>query len=58
MENIVSHFKEKTYKSIIPRNVKISEAPSHGKPIHLYDPDSVGAKAYDNLANEFIKKNP
>lgn len=57
MENIVAHFKEKTYKTIIPRNVKISEAPSHGKPINLYCPESLGAKAYENLANEFIKKN-
>ena len=56
MENVVAHFKDKTYKSIIPRNIKISEAPSHGKPINLYWPDSLGAKAYDNLANEFIEK--
>lgn len=57
MENIVTHFKEKTYRTIIPRNVKISEAPSHGKPINLYWPDSLGAKAYENLADEFINRN-
>ena len=57
MENIVAHFKEKTYKTIIPRNIKISEAPSHGKPINIYWPDSLGAKAYEHLANEFIEKN-
>ncbi len=57
MENVVSHFKEKTYSTIIPRNVKISEAPSHGKPINLYSPESLGAKAYHDLADEFIKKN-
>ena len=57
MENVVAHFKEKTYRTIIPRNIKISEAPSHGKPINLYSPESFGAKAYNNLADEFIAKN-
>ena len=57
MENVVSHFKEKTYKTIIPRNIKISEAPSHGDPINLYWPESIGAKSYENLADEFLEKN-
>lgn len=57
MENVVEHFQEKTYKSIIPRNVKISEAPSHGQAIDDYQPESVGAQAYLKLAAEFIDKN-
>ena len=57
MENVVSHFKEKTYKTIIPRNIKISEAPSHGTPISLYWPDSIGAKSYEDLADEFLERN-
>ena len=57
MENVVEHFKEKAYRTIIPRSIKISEAPSHGKPIHLYAPGGVGARAYERLADEFLKKN-
>ncbi|MBL8995579.1 MAG: ParA family protein [Spirochaetia bacterium] len=57
MENVVAHFKEKTYKTIIPRNVRLSEAPSHGQPISVYSPESVGATAYEKLADEFLEKN-
>jgi len=57
MENVVGHFKEKTYKTIIPRNIKLSEAPSFGKPITTYSPESPGAVAYKKLAEEFIIKN-
>ncbi|HMB01359.1 MAG TPA: AAA family ATPase [Spirochaetota bacterium] len=56
MENIVAHFKEKTYKTIIPRNIKLSEAPSYGKPIQDYQPQSLGAQAYNKLAEEFLDK--
>jgi len=49
-------FKDNVYKTIIPRNVKLSEAPSYGKPIGTYAPRSKGAKCYEKLANELIKK--
>ena len=52
-----SYFKEKVYDTIIPRLVRLSEAPSHGKPIHAYDPKSRGTEAYLNLANEVIERN-
>ena len=57
MESVVEHFKEKTYQSIIPRNIKLSEAPSHGVPIHHYWPNSLGSISYEKLADEFISKN-
>ena len=52
VEEVKSHFKDKTYRTIIPRNVRLSEAPSHGKPIILYDPKSKGAEVYQELAKE------
>ena len=48
------YFKNKVYKTIIPRNVRISEAPSHGKPVLIYDTTCVGSKAYIELAKEVI----
>lgn len=54
---IKRYFKNKVYKTAIPRNVRLSEAPSHGKPVMVYDPSSRGSKAYVGLAEEFIKKN-
>ncbi len=47
-------FKEKVFKTIIPRSIKLSEAPGFGKPIHLYDKHSIGAKTYLSLANEIL----
>ena len=47
-------FKDKVYKTIIPRNVRVSEAPSHGKPVLLYDTSCVGSQAYIGLAKEVI----
>ena len=49
-------FGDKVYKTIIPRNVRISEAPSHGKPVLLYDHKSSGAEAYIHLASEVLKR--
>ena len=49
-------FRDKVYNTIIPRSVRMSEAPSHGLPITLYDPRNVGARAYTSLAEEFIKR--
>lgn len=57
VEEIKSYFKEKVYDTIIPRLVRLSEAPSHGKPIHVYDPKSRGTEAYINLAKEVIERN-
>lgn len=53
-EDVRSHFKEKVYNTVIPRNVRISEAPSHGKPVLLYDTACVGSQAYIGLAKELI----
>ena len=54
VEEIKAYFKEKVYDTIIPRLIKISEAPSHGKPILAYDPKNRGTMAYLNLAKEVI----
>lgn len=55
VENVKGHLKENIYKTIIPRNVRLAEAPSHGLPINYYDPRSTGAEAYDLLADEVIE---
>ncbi len=54
---IRNYFKEKVYETIIPRNIKLSEAPSFGKPILLYDSQSIGARKYLELALEFLSCN-
>lgn len=51
------YFENKVFETVIPRNVRLSEAPSYGKPIVAYDPMSKGARSYDKLAKEFLKKN-
>ena len=56
-EDVRSYFKEKVYDTIIPRLVRLSEAPSHGKPIIAYDPRNKGTDAYLNLAKEVILRN-
>ncbi len=56
IEEVRKFFKERTFNTIIPRNIKLAEAPSFGKPIHFYDPFCVGAKAYLNLAEEILKE--
>lgn len=55
-EEVKAYFKDLVYDSIIPRNVRLSEAPSHGKPIISYDPKCKGAEVYRNLADEVIQK--
>lgn len=56
VDDVKEHFKDKVFETIIPRNVKLSEAPSFGKSIHVYAPDSAGAIAYEKATDEFIKK--
>lgn len=55
-EEVRNHFGEKVYRTVIPRNVRLGEAPSFGKPIILYDIRSRGSEAYVNLAKEFIAR--
>ncbi len=56
IREVRTHFKEHVFQTVIPRNVRLSEAPSYGKPVILYDIRSPGSQAYMNLAREFIKK--
>ena len=56
-EEVKRYFPGKVYASVIPRNVRLSEAPSHGKPISAYDRLSRGAEAYEGLGREFLGKN-
>ncbi|HSH68344.1 MAG TPA: ParA family protein, partial [Deferrisomatales bacterium] len=53
-EEVKRHFQGKVFQSVIPRNVRLSEAPSHGQPVLLYDPRSAGAQGYLNLARELL----
>ncbi|MPM58585.1 Sporulation initiation inhibitor protein Soj [bioreactor metagenome] len=57
-QEVKRHFPGKVYASVVPRNVRLSEAPSHGKPVSAYDPLSRGAEAYRLLARELAEKNP
>ena len=56
VENVKDNLNQTIYKTIIPRNIRLAEAPSHGLPIHLYDPKSAGAESYMLLAEEVINK--
>ena len=55
--SVKDNLNTKIYKTIIPRNVRLAEAPSHGLPINIYDPKSAGAESYRNLAKEIIENN-
>ena len=57
VEDIRKFFKERVYNTIIPRLIRLTEAPSHGEPIIAYDPKSRGSEAYINLAKEVIERN-
>ena len=57
-DEVKKYFPRKVYKTTIPRSVRLSEAPSYGKPICYYDRTCKGAKAYESLAQEFLKQNP
>ena len=58
MDEVRNHFGEKVYETTIPRNVRVSEAPSMGVPVVFLDPRSKGAQAYKAFAWEFMAKNP
>lgn len=57
VQEVKKTFREKVFTSVIPRNVRLGEAPSHGLPIHLYDARSLGSEAYFELAQEFLARN-
>jgi len=56
VQQVTQYFKDRVFRTIIPRNVRLSEAPSHGVPVCLYDPDCVGAKSYERLAGEVLSR--
>ena len=56
VENVRDNLKQKIYQTIIPRNVRLAEAPSHGLPINVYEPKSAGADGYRSLADEVIAR--
>ena len=57
VKEVSRYFENKVYKTVIPRNVKLSKAPSYGMPISVYDPRSKGAKSYDKFVKELLKNN-
>ena len=57
VKEVKKYFEDKVYKTVIPRNVRLSEAPSYGMPISIYDPRSKGAKAYEKFTKELLKNN-
>ena len=56
VDNVKKNLNQKIYKTVIPRNIRLAEAPSYGLPITMYDPKSAGAESYMALANEVIKR--
>lgn len=56
VENVKDNLQQRIYKTIIPRNIRLAEAPSHGLPINIYDPKSTGAESYMLLADEVIAR--
>ncbi len=54
--DVRAYFGDRVYESVIPRNVRVSEAPSHGKPVLLYDMKCLGSRAYMNLASEMLRR--
>jgi chromosome partitioning protein len=55
-EEARSYFKDKVYQTVIPRNVRLSEAPSHGVPVLIYDKNCPGSRSYYSFTNEFINQ--
>ena len=56
VENVKENLQQNIYKTIIPRNIRLAEAPSYGQPINLYDSKSAGAEGYRSLADEVIER--
>ena len=56
VENVKNHLNQNVYNTVIPRNIRLAEAPSYGMPINMYDPKSAGAEAYMSLADEVINR--
>jgi chromosome partitioning protein len=56
VQQVTQYFKDRVFKTIVPRNVRLSEAPSHGVPVCLYDAECIGAKSYERLAAEVIER--
>lgn len=56
VQQVTEYFKDRVFRTIVPRNVRLSEAPSHGLPVALYDPTCIGAKSYEALAKELIAR--
>jgi chromosome partitioning protein len=54
VKNVIAHFGDKVYKTMIPRNIRLAEAPSFGVPVIMHEKTCVGAKAYEQLAEEFL----
>ena len=56
-DTLREYFRDRLFRTVIPRNVRLAEAPSHGKPVALYDPRSRGTEAYFELAGEYLARN-
>jgi chromosome partitioning protein len=56
VRQVTEYFKDRVFRTIVPRNVRLSEAPSHGLPVNLYDPACIGARSYDALARELLAR--
>ena len=55
VQEVSGYFRDKVFRTIIPRNIRLSEAPSHGVPVNLYDKTCIGARSYERLAGEVLK---
>ena len=58
ISEVQSHFGEVIFKTVVPRSVRLAEAPSHGQPILEYEPGGLGTAAYKALASEFLERHP
>lgn len=56
VQEVIGYFGKRVFRTIIPRNVRLSEAPSHGKPVHQYDAECVGARSYKKLSEEVLDR--